>query len=468
MKEIGRIHRKLWRVAQDFTVEALAAGDFQQEIERALAGCGRLRQRVSPLQPMLMMWVTLGMTLFRYDSIPAVLARLLSGLRDRVRGLPLVPVGDDALSHARKRLGVEPVRALFRRTAECIQPEPSFHGYRTWAIDGLQLTMPDAPRNATVFGRPVASRGQTAFPQLRTVSLQDTAARRFRDVRLGLIRTGERELARPLLSHMGEGDLVHLDRGFYGLEFLREIRRRGAEFLVRVPSHVKLKAVLGTRKQDGDYLAWISARIPLEPGEQSISGWPSTTKVVRMLVRVLEYRFRGFERVRLAVSVKDRSIPAMDWILQFHERWEAEIGFDEVETHQTSHAGGALETVFRSKTPRGVIQEAYALFTSYNLVRQTMAVAATAHRIDPDAISFVGTLRAITHMLPRMRAAQPEQLPFLYQQLLDDIASQRLERPRRKRRCPRVVRVKMSKFPLKRSHHHPAFFDLHKEIRIGA
>jgi len=415
-----------------------------------------------------MMWMTLGMTLFRYDSIPAVLARLLSGLRDRVRGLPLAPVGDDALSHARKRLGVEPLRSLFHRMAQSIRPEPSFHGYRTWAIDGLQLTMPDEPRNAAAFGRPGASRGQTAFPQLRAMALQDTVGRRFRDVRFGIIRTGERELARPLLSHLGEGDLVHLDRGFYGLEFLREIRQRGAEFLVRIPSQVKLKAVLGTRKQDGDYLAWISARIPLEPGEQSASGWPSTTRVDRMLVRVLEYRFRGFERVRLAVSVTDRSISAMDWVLEFHERWEAEIGFDEVETHQTSHAGGTLETVFRSKTPRGVIQEAYALFTSYNLVRQVVAVAAAAHRIDPDEISFVGALRAITHMLPRMRSAQPERLTALYHQLLDDIASQKLQRPRRKRRCPRVVRVKMSKFPLKRSHHHTAFFDLHKEIRIGA
>ena len=449
MAIIGRMDRELLEAARNFTLEVFARGDLQGKIRKALERCGQLRQRASPLQPVLMTWMILGLPLFRSDSVPAVLARLLTGLRDRVKGLPLEPSGDDALAHARQRIGVEPIRALFHDVAASICPPASFHGYRTWAIDGVKLTMPDTPKNVAVFRRPKVSRGRAAFPRIKAVALQATALRRVRDVRFGLWDASERALAEPLFKHMGPGDLVHLDRGLYGAEFLSKVTRRQADFLVRIPARVKLKAVLGTRKQDGDYLAWIG------------------TGDGRLLVRIIEYRLRGSGKVRLATSVIDSSIPVMDWVLEYHERWEIEIGFDEIETHLTSYAGGALKTICRSNTPRGGMQEAYALFCTYNLVRETICVAAAQAHIRPTEISFVGTLRAIGHMIPRMRSAQPERLPQLYRQLLADIADQCLERPRRKRRYPRVVKVKMSNFPLKRPHHHqlPSTLDT---IRIGA
>jgi len=52
--------------------------------------------------------------------------------------------------------------------------------------------------------------------------------------------------------------------------------------------------------------------------------------------------------------------------------------------------------------------------------------------------------------MPRYLAASTaRRKAAVYQQLLVDIADCRNTRPRRKRQCPRVVKVKMSKFPLK-------------------
>ena len=466
----AQTRRELAGLSQDFTVEALATGKTQSQMQDALQRGGRLRQRRSPLQPLLVIWLQISMAIFRRDSIPAVLARLLTGLRTLIPKLPLQPVTDGALAHARERLGVRPVREFFNAQAAEVQPAPSFHGMRVWIFDGTSLTMPDTQANRAVFKRPKVSRGQAAFPQLKLVGLQDACSRRFRDVTFGLWDAPERPAAVPLLRHLSEGDLLLLDRGFYAVWFFEQIQRRKAHFVARIPDFVKLRPVEATRKRDGDYLAWIQARVALPVGQvrKPPIGRPAQTRTVRILVRVIEYHIPGFRRVRLATDLLDRQqICAVELARLYHLRWDVEIGFDEVKTHQTSHAGGTPRTTFRSKRPRRVMQEAYALFAAYNLVRATMEEAAHRHRLRPDHIGFVDSLRAITHMLPRMRGARAAELPSLHRQMLADIADCRLDRPRRPRRYPRVVKQKMSNFKLKRSRHRQQRFPQGVPIKIG-
>lgn len=470
MSIIGQPRQELVHISRHFTVEALAAGTTDQAITQALKDSGRGNQRESPLQPKLMMWLTLCLPIFRNESIPAVLARLLSGLRDMVRNLSLRPVTEGAIAHARKRLGVSPLRDFFRAQATEVRPAPSFYGLRVWSLDGTTLTMPDTEENRAVFGLPKTMRGRCGFPHLKMVGLQDVLSRRFRDVAWRMWKAPEREAARPMLKHLQEGDLALLDRGFYGFWFFRAIRAQKAHFLARVPSYVKLKPVRGTSKKSGDYLAWIQGKERLPEGQkiQGPMGRPATNVRVRMLVRVIEYKINGFERVRLITSLLDPDIPALDWVLQYHRRWEIELALDELKTHQSSTAQGTPRTIFRSHTPRNVMQEAYALAAAYNLIRGTIAQAAQRHRLDPDKISFVGSLRAISHRLPRMRGAPARCLPALYEQLLLDLAEAVIDRPRRPRHYPRVVKVKMSSFKRKRPHHGQTLIDFKTTIRIGA
>lgn len=469
MKFIGKTRQDLSRIAREFTVEALSPGSVSNSIDKALADSGRGDQRHSPLQPRLMMWLVLCLPLFRSESIPAVLARLLSGLRDMVFGLPLWPVDDGAISHARKRLGVDPLRRFFRDQARQVRPAASFHGHRVWSLDGSTLTMPDTEDNRRVFGRLKTSRGRCGFPHLKVVGLQDVSARLFRDVSWRRWDAAERPMALPLLEHLEEGDLLLLDRGFYGVWFFEAIRSRGSQFLCRVPEFVKLTPLEGAKKA-GDYVAWIEAPIPLPEGQkiQGPCGRPATHRRAGMKVRVIEYRMKGFRRVRLVTSVLDPSISARDWVLEYHRRWEIELALDELKTHQSSTAQGTPKTIFRSQTARNVMQEAYALVAAYNLVRTAIASAARRNRLAPDKISFIGALRAISHMLPRMRGARAELLRDLHEQLIADVGEALIDRPRRPRCYPRVVKVKMSNYKLKRRHHRQVLVDFKKTIRIGA
>ena len=94
------------------------------------------------------------------------------------------------------------------------------------------------------------------------------------------------------------------------------------------------------------------------------------------------------------------------------------------------------------------------MLVAYNLIRRTMATAAIEARMDPRRLSFLNSLRAIQWMTPRMLAAPAEVLPALYRQLLSDLIDMHLDRWRRHRAYPRVVRVKTVRFRVKHPEHH--------------
>ena len=126
----GRFHKKLASVARQFCLEALAPGDVSELVTQVLERSSRLRQRHSPLQPRLIFWLVIGMAFWRHDSIPAVLGRLLAGLRPRMGDIGLRPVTESALAHARRRLGVRPLRLFFRELGARVRPPASFCGLR--------------------------------------------------------------------------------------------------------------------------------------------------------------------------------------------------------------------------------------------------------------------------------------------------------------------------------------------------
>src|SRR5207302_9643230 len=82
--------------------------------------------------------------------------------------------------------------------------------------------------------------------------------------------------------------------------------------------------------------------------------------------------------------------PAKELIAMYHERWEAEIAYDEVKTHLLDRQ----ETI-RSKTPAGVRQELWGIAIAYNLVRVEMERAAAEANVPPTRISFVAALSMI-------------------------------------------------------------------------
>jgi hypothetical protein len=178
-----------------------------------------------------------------------------------------------------------------------------------------------------------------------------------------------------------------------------------------------------------------------------------------MIVRVLEYRVRGFEPVRLVTSLLDPAITRRELVALYHERWQFELANDETKVHLSAAPRGTPPTTLRSKTPQNIMQEVYALLSVHSLIRHVIADAAKLVERSPLDISFVGAVRVLQQAAAAMTAAPALRLPALYRDALRDIANSLVDRPRRARRYPRVVKIKMSNYARKRPHHGalPAF-----------
>ena len=174
------VHGLLARVSPQAVPDVFAAQGVTKAIRAALAKTGKQSKKKCPLNAILVVWLVVSMNLYRALSVPDVLKEAAKRLRRKVPGLSLKPVTKEAPVHARKRLGSAPLKTLFEDLAERVDPEPSFHGLRTWGMDGVRFTMPDTPENEAVFGRPKASRGTSAFPQMLGVALVETVSRRIR------------------------------------------------------------------------------------------------------------------------------------------------------------------------------------------------------------------------------------------------------------------------------------------------
>lgn len=427
------------RAARDFSVEALCGGAVATMAREALRSCGRLEQRESPLQPLFVLWFLLCRSLFPEDSLAALFRRLSHALRGRIAGLDGRTVTDGALCHARARLGIAPVVELLHALADV--PAPRFHDLRVLALDGMRLDVPDTPANVRAFGRRVGRVGPSFWPQVLVVVLLEVATRIPRDARVSLCYSSEKPVGRELLGSVGREDLLLLDAGYYGVPFFRAVAVRGASYLCPAPRHVVFRH-RGPVRVDGIFRDYTASLRSLEflPNGRS--------RIARMEVRVIEVRLRGFRHRRFVTNLPP-SVPSREIVELYRRRWEVEVAFDEIKTVLCHPPAGAQPTELRSKTPEGVCQEAFALLCAYSLLRRTMAAAAAVAHVDPLDLGFTDALRTVTQTALTMLGMPASRLAALHSQMLRDIASHRLRRPKSSRRCPRESKRKAAKYPPK-------------------
>ena len=417
----------------------------REKIKAILCQQKASEKRERKLNMVIIIWLLIAMNLYTDCSMGYVLHKLAQGLRylwpDPEYPLP----GDNAITYRRYQLGPRPLVALFKH---CCRPIATQHtigaflfGLRLMALDSTIEDVPDTPANDRAFGRLGAVRGQSAFPQVRCVYLIECGTHAIVDAGVWPCQTAERLGGVRLLRSITPGMLLMWDRGFHSCEMFRAVRRRGAHALSRLPKLVQPDYLQPLC--DGSRLAYLYPKGPRHKHQSE-----------RLLVRVIEYtltdpaRSGYHEPHRIATTLLDPHLaPALDLVDAYHERWEIETTIDEVDTHQR-----LVNHPLRSKKPVGVIQEIYALLIAHFILRSFMHQAALSARIDPDRLSFLQTVRLVQDAIPEFEMTSREHLPALFTRLLHDITSQPL--PKRRHRCnPRVVKRKMSDFPLKRPEH---------------
>jgi hypothetical protein len=402
-------------------------------IEEALAASGTVTLRRRRLPAEQVIWMVIGMGLIRNIPIEQVVDKLELALPDRKGTL----IAKSAISKARRRIGEDPLAYLFAATAaEWATKSANEHRWRglaLYGLDGSALRVADSPENRAAFGGQSSRDGESGYPMVRVVAMMALRSHVLSAFRFADFHTGETTLARDIWNELPEESLVIIDRNFLVKKDLIHIETSGnRHWLSR--TKVNTKWAIRERLGKDDYLVeW----------EVHETGLPST-----WTLRAIHYKKKGFARATLLTSLLDpEKYPAKELIDLYHERWETEVGYDEIKTHLLDR-----QEAIRSKTPTGVRQELWGIALAYNLVRLEMERVAAEAKVPPTRISFVASLAMIRdefHTLS-LRTMTPGSVPASLARL-----RQRLKRlilpPRRPERAyPRAVKVKMSNYPRKR------------------
>lgn len=440
---MGRLEAQLSRLSEtEFALGALTRVLSRDAVAEALASAGKVAKRACKLPPELVAWLVVAMGIFRGLSIQNVLARVVEGLGMPVRfDLTELP-HSTTIAEARDRLGWQVLSSIFSSLAKALaekhEPARLWHGLVVRALDGVTFLVPDSKANDEAFGRPGVSRGgaKSAFPQLRAVLVLGVFTHVVTHAVLAPYGEYELALAGKLADELTPGTLLLMDRLYYSFAWLATLNARGVPFVVRAKTgKLALKRKTIRRLLDGSVLAKLTARPALKRANPLLPG--------TLVVRVVKYRAKGFRPLTVVTTLLDpEKFPAAEVGALYRERWEIELGCREIKTHQVG-----TRVAFRSKTPDRVRQEAFGLLIAFNCVRGLMAEAAAERGVEPRRLSFVACLERIRVAIVLFDPADADRF---FTRLLLALGRCVLPPRRAGRRCPRAVKIKMSKWPRKR------------------
>ena len=348
-----------------------------------------VQRRVRDLPSRTGVYFVLALGMFPGLGYRRVWGKLTAGLA----GMPVPCPSEKGLRDLRRRLGPEPLKALFEVVAGPLAqprtPGARYCGLRTVAFDGCNsVKIPDTERNRSWIGKIRYRMGLAGYPTLRVMALAETGTRGLLGATAGSVADrDETSLARRLLHLLRPGMLVLLDRAFDGNAFLADIAGTGAMLLARAKS-TRNPPVL-EHLPDGSYLARLEdLPVRMIDAQVVMSGTDGS-------------RVAG--AYRLITTLTDhRAFPAADLVRLYHERWEIESAF--LALRHTLLGG----LVLRSGDQPGIEQELWALLTLYQLLRMAMVTAVeTRPGTDPDRASFTSALEAAREELTAARGICP-------------------------------------------------------------
>ena len=405
-----------------------------------VTGTATIRRRRLPAEQTV--WLLIGMALMRNESIERVAALL--GVALPAKGSQYV--AKSALPQARGRIGDEPLEYIFCASSAGWSSKSAdanrYRGLAVYAVDGTTMRVPDTPENWRTFGgqKGNGKRAGSAYPMVRVLGLMVARSHVLGAMRFGAYEVGEVTLARQLWSDLPRDSLTLIDRNFLVAADLNRLCADGLNrhFITRAKSTTRLRVIKRLGKDD--------ALVEIELSPQTRRKHPELPE--RWTVRAIAYQRKGFPKSILLTSLLDaEKYPRAELIAMYHERWEIELGYDEIKTHML-----AREEAIRSRTPTGVRQEIWAIALAYNLVRLEMERVAGEAGVVPTRISFVNALSFICHawIIWSSPPLAPGRIPAALLDLRHRLRLLLLPERRPERSYPRLVKIKMSNYNRKR------------------
>jgi hypothetical protein len=423
-------------------------------IDEALVATGRVQQRIRLLPARVTVLFILALALFSGNGYRAVWRELAHSGGGAAGAVP----SSTALTQARRRVGVQPLRELFARLrgprAADGAPGAFLCGLRLVSWDGTQLDVPAGEANDAVFVPARSRKGVAAFGKVRLMSVIEVGTHAVIDAVFGT--DSEQVLAGRLAPSLQPGMLLLADRNFPSWKLWSQCAGTGAHLLWRIKASRLLPRV--ATFADGSYLAVLPK--------------PGTRRQCGCWVRVIEYTVTATgidpatgapvtrtELFRLLTTITDpQTATATELAECYRQRWESENSFQELKTFQRG-----ARTVLRSTEPDGVYQELYAYLITYQAIR-ALIVDAAGQDTDPDRLSFTIAIRAVRRWITSAATAPTDVLAAALTIVLAEIGLE--QHKRRDRSGPRAVKRSQASYPAKRHASQQTFIPVTYHIDI--
>jgi hypothetical protein len=385
-------------------------------VDEVLEHTGRRERRVRLLPARVMVYLLLAAGLFESMGWTLVWAKVCAGL---------VCVPDptgSALRYARKRLGAEPMRALFGRLCGPATGSARWRNLLVCAVDGTTVDLPDSPANRRHYGIRGTGDNQAGYPQARLLCLLVCGSRSLLGAVFGTTAVGEPAWTKRLLRLMAPGQLILFDRGFASGTLMAQVAGTGADFLIRITA--TWKPVTVRRLPDGSRLVAVAGL---------------RLRLIEAEITIATSQGANTSRYRLLTTLCDPDrYPAFELIELYHQRWEIETAYAELKSTLLRRR------VLRSGDPAGIAQELFALLCLYQVIRTAIATAVTGSGLTPLQASFKRAVETARNQLIRAACICEDTALTASGKLSEDLTAHPIP-DRGWRTAPRVVKRAISK-----------------------
>lgn len=364
-----------------------------ETVRQSLEATTGLGARCRTLTRELVVYLTLFLCLFKRQSTDEVLRHLFEGLAALFGDGKLLRASDAAISKARAAVGEQPLRHLFDTFCAPICAKDDayafYKGLRKCAIDASEFYLQCTKDVLSSFptGEKDGKNPQNCA-KIKFGAVMEVGSRAYIDAHYGTVLDSEQDFADVLIGRLGPGKLLLGDRYYRSVLNITRVKEQGSEILFRAASNTVLAPE--ERLADGTYLATITASRASDRHSARFGAGRGKYRSVR--VRVVAYKIKDAqgrvrEEGRLVTTLLDASkYKAQELVDLYVERWEEEMGFDEIKAHLMLGAQDSL----RSKKAELVRQEFWAMLVTHYIVRKIIYEASGLARTQPRKISFVG------------------------------------------------------------------------------
>jgi hypothetical protein len=196
-----------------------------------------------------------------------------------------------------------------------------WHGFRTLAVDGSDLTLPNKPALLAFFGGH-GNKASPDKPMAKLSCLYDVYLDLPIDAQLGRKHASERELAVRHLEVTKDNDLLLYDRGYYAYWFVLEHSLRERDFCLRLRSNANKQIKMFTQSNKKQSI------ITLSPSEDMCQQARDKGLIcMDITVRLIRIKTNKGQYILMTSLTDKKRYPMKDFYALYHARWRVEEGY---------------------------------------------------------------------------------------------------------------------------------------------